>query len=147
MTPPWQATTTVSPSWRSASARRLVREAGSPSAGLLVDSLHFYRSDESWQELDSLSPGEVLVIQINDGPLGRAGADYVDECLARRLLPGDGAFDLPRFVERLAVVAPAVPLTPEVINVELQRRYSAAELAQLIADRTRALLAHRSKGT
>ena len=130
-----------------ASARRLVRAAASPSAGLLVDSLHFYRSDESWQELEGLKPGQVLVIQINDGPLGPVGADYVEECLGRRLLPGDGAFDLTRFVERLSVVAPAVPLSAEVINLDLQRRYSAAELAQRIAERTRALLVHRLKGT
>jgi sugar phosphate isomerase/epimerase len=130
-----------------ASARRLVRAAASPSAGLLVDSLHFYRSDESWQELKALRPGEVLVIQINDGPLGRADEDYVEECLGRRLLPGDGSFDLPRFVERLSVVAPAVPLSAEVINLELQQRYSAAELAQRIAERTRGLLAHRLEET
>lgn len=126
-----------------ATARQLVRATASPAAGLLVDSLHFYRSGAPWGELDTLAPGEVLVIQVNDGWPGPAGADYADEALGRRLLPGDGAFDLSRFVNRLAAVAPDIPLTAEVINLELQREHSAAGLARLIADRSRALLTYR----
>ncbi len=126
-----------------ATARRLVHSVGSPAAGLLVDSLHFYRSGAPWEELDALSPAEVLAIQVNDGNLGPAGADFAQEALGGRLLPGDGEFDLARFVNRLAAAAPEIPLTAEVINRELQQSHSAAELAQLIAARTRTLLAYR----
>jgi len=126
-----------------ATARRLLAEVASPAAGLLVDSLHFYRSGAPWEELDALATDAVRVIQLNDGTPGPAGPDFAEEALGRRLLPGDGAFDLRRFVDTLAHVAPAVPLTAEVINLELQRKYSAAALAQLIATRMRALLAYR----
>jgi sugar phosphate isomerase/epimerase len=126
-----------------ATARRLVGSVGSLSAGLLVDSLHFYRSGAPWAELDMLSPAEVLAIQVNDGKRGPAGPDFAEEALGRRLLPGDGEFDLARFVNRLAAAAPEIPLTAEVINRELQQKLSAAELAQRIADRTRSLLAYR----
>jgi sugar phosphate isomerase/epimerase len=126
-----------------ATARRLVRAVSSPAAGLLVDSLHFYRSGVPWAEIDALSRGEVLVIQVNDGRLGPAGPDFAEEALGGRLLPGDGEFDLARFVNRLGAVAPEIPLTAEVINLELQQKHSVAELAQRIAERTRALLAYR----
>jgi sugar phosphate isomerase/epimerase len=52
--------------------------------------------------------------------------------------PGDGAFDLARFVRTLAMVAPDVPLMAEVVNDELLG-LPAAQAAQMIAARTRPL--------
>jgi sugar phosphate isomerase/epimerase len=125
------------------SALRLVRGVATLGTGLVIDSLHFYRVGAPWGDLDLIAPGEVLTVQVNDGPLGPPGPDFVEEALGNRLLPGDGAFDLRRFVRRLAAIAPEVPLTAEVINVGMQVRLAPDVLAGLIAERTRALNAFR----
>jgi len=121
-----------------ADAVRLLDTVGSPALGLLVDSFHFFRSGAPWQQLAALAPDRVLSIQVNDGPLLRPCEDYGLECMTLRRLPGDGEFDLPRFVRTLAAVAPTVPLMAEVVNSTLLG-LPASEAARIIADRTRAL--------
>lgn len=130
-----------------AEARRLLREVDSPALGLLVDSFHFFRSGAPWAELEALSPGLILSIQVNDGPQLRPCDDYGLECMTLRGLPGDGEFDLVRFVAALARVAPGIPLMAEVVNSELLAM-PAARAARIIADSTRDLqrLAARPPG-
>ncbi len=128
-----------------AEARKLIRAVNAPATGLLVDSLHFYRSGAPWSELESLAPGEVLAIQVNDGPLSRPCDNYGEECMALRRLPGDGEFDLTRFVRTLDVIAPGVPLAAEVVNSGLLA-LPAAQAAQMIAERTRMLQRIRDEG-
>jgi sugar phosphate isomerase/epimerase len=121
-----------------ADALALLRAVDSPALGLLVDSFHFFRSGAPWSELEALGPGQVRCIQVNDGPTLRPCADYGQECMALRRLPGDGAFDLDRFVRILTMIAPGVPLMAEVVNRELLG-LPAAQAAQMIAARTQPL--------
>jgi sugar phosphate isomerase/epimerase len=121
-----------------AEALALLRAVDSPALGLLIDSFHFFRSGAPWRELEALRPGQVRCIQVNDGPARRPCADYGQECMALRRLPGDGAFDLARFVRTLATVAPDVPLMAEVVNDGLLG-LPAAQAAEMIAARTRPL--------
>lgn len=119
-------------------AQALLRAVGSPALALLVDSFHFFRSGAPWGELDALTPGQVRCIQVNDGPRLRPCEDYGQECMALRRSPGEGEFDLARFVRTMAAVAPGVPLMAEVVNSRLLG-LPAAQAAQLIAERTRPL--------
>jgi sugar phosphate isomerase/epimerase len=121
-----------------AEALDLLRAVGSPALGLLVDSFHFFRSGAPWSVLEALAPGQVRCIQVNDGPRLRPCADYGQECMALRRLPGEGEFELARFVRTLATVAPGVPLMAEVVNSQLLGQ-PAAQAAQIIAERTRPL--------
>jgi sugar phosphate isomerase/epimerase len=119
-------------------ALALLRAVDNPSLGLLVDSFHFFRSGAPWGALEALPTGVVRCVQVNDGPAQRPGDDYGQECMALRRLPGDGEFDLARFVRVLASVAPGVPLMAEVVNGELLA-LPAARASQAIAERTRPL--------
>jgi sugar phosphate isomerase/epimerase len=95
----------------------IVRRAGRANGGLLVDSWHFFRSGGTLAELRAL-PGElVLGVQLDDAP-ARAEADLADETQHRRLLPGEGSFDLAGFVRALDAIGSRAPLGVEVFSDE-----------------------------
>jgi len=74
-------------------AKRLCGEIGWDNAGLVLDSLHFFRSGAPWDELDDLTPDQLLVVQWND-VLDAPTGSLLDESRNRRLLPGDGTLAL-----------------------------------------------------
>jgi sugar phosphate isomerase/epimerase len=121
-----------------AEALRLLHAVNAPTLGLLADSFHFFRAGAPWSELDALERGQVLSIQVNDGPLQRPCESYGEECMTLRRLPGDGEFDLARFVRTLDRCAPEVPLMAEVVNSELLA-LPAVQAAGIIAEHTRKL--------
>lgn len=96
----------------------VVRRAGAANGGLLVDSWHFFRSGSSLELLASL-PGEaILSVQIGDAP-ARAEADLDHAMSHERLLPGDGALDLPGFLRALARTGSRAPIAVEIFSDEL----------------------------
>lgn len=115
------------------SAITLVRSVDTSIAGLLIDSLHFFRAGAPWRVLEELDV-DVLVMQICDAPALRRSDDYVLECTAQRELPGDGEFDLRRFVRTLRRVAPGAVMVAEVATSQLLAM-PAPRAARLIADR------------
>lgn len=125
------------------SAVRLVRAVGQSNAGVVVDSLHFFRSGAPWDALADLKPGDVVAIQINDGPTERPTQDYRAEAMGMRQLPGDGQFDLMRFLDVLESHGATIPLTAEVVNHDLDA-LPPAEAAQRMADSLRRLAARRA---
>lgn len=120
-------------------AQRLVRAVGQANAGIVMDSLHFFRSGAQWAALGDLRPGEVVALQVNDGPAERPNDDYHAEAMGLRRLPGDGAFDLTRFLAVLAARGTTVPLTAEVVSKVLDA-LPPAEAARRMAEATRRLL-------
>jgi sugar phosphate isomerase/epimerase len=123
-------------------AIELVRAVDRPNAGVVVDSMHFFRGGEDWDALAELSPHEVVAIQINDLPR-RAELDYMTEAVSARLLPGEGDLDLPRFIATLDMIPRAVPLTVEVPNSELMAMEPEAAATRM-ATTTRKLLGSSS---
>ncbi|HET9629163.1 MAG TPA: TIM barrel protein [Novosphingobium sp.] len=91
-----------------AAAVGVVRQAG-PHARLLIDTMHFYRSGARVEEL---APVADLVghVQLSDVPREPSVADYMEEALYARLVPGDG--DAP-LVELLSAL-------PEVRSIGLE---------------------------
>ncbi len=121
-----------------ACALRIVRGVGLSNAGLIMDSLHFFRAGAEWAALGDLRPGEVMALQINDGPAERPNDDYHAEAMGMRRLPGDGDFDLDRFLKVLIERGVTVPLTAEVVSKALDA-LPAAEAARRMAEATRKL--------
>lgn len=119
-------------------ARQLVRAVEAPGAGVVIDALHFMRSGAPWAELEALAPDEIAGIQVCDGPLEPPTADYLAEAMGLRVPPGEGEFDLPRFVRALGKSGATVPLTCEVISDELAR-LSPHQAARRMADSMRTL--------
>jgi sugar phosphate isomerase/epimerase len=117
------------------SAVELVHAVDQSDVGLLIDSMHFLRSGAPWDELNALDV-EVMVAQVNDAPLRRPNDDYGLECMTMRRLPGDGAFDLTRFIRTLNRISPGALLMAEVVNSELLAM-PAVRAAAVIAEKTR----------
>lgn len=85
------------------SAARIVGAANRPGGGVLVDVLHFARSDSRLEDLDALPREWLHYAQMCDGP---AQAPDTMEGLIRaargdRLLPGEGALDIAGIFRRL----------------------------------------------
>lgn len=86
-----------------AQARRVVAAAAQPNSGIIVDALHFARSNCSLDELDSLPREWLHWMQLCDGPIPgpttTEGLIHAARC--ERMLPGEGALDLRGLLQRL----------------------------------------------
>ena len=116
----------------------LVRRADRPNGGLTVDTWHCARTGTTPAQLRALPGARVLAVQINDGP-AQAEADLIDETMHRRLLPGNGAFDLAGYLGALRDTGAAAPVGVEVFSDDLHAR-DASVAARAGADAARAVL-------
>jgi sugar phosphate isomerase/epimerase len=82
-----------------AGALELVRRSGS-DAGVLVDTWHFFHGPDGWAELEALPLERLAYVQFDDHPPLESD-DLREECLHRRVFPGEGTFDLDRFCRSL----------------------------------------------
>lgn len=79
----------------------LVEAAGHPAAGLVVDAWHVFRAGTSLDGLrHALSPEHVFGVELNDAAAKVVGTLFEDT-VDRRLLCGEGTFDLPGLVNVL----------------------------------------------
>ena len=117
----------------------LVRLAGRPNGGLLFDSWHFFRGRADLDDLAAIPGDRIFAVQLSDGTAEPVGHWY-EETMHRRLLPGDGDFDLAGAVRVLAATGALELVGPEVISDDLHAR-PPHESAALAADRLAALWA------
>lgn len=122
-----------------ATAVEIVRRAGRPNGGLCVDSWHFFCGAADWGMLAAVPGREILAVQINDGSIEPEDPDYLRDCLENRRVPGEGRFDLIRFVRLLDEVGSVAPLSVEAISTGLQE-LPPEEAARRIAEGTRAVV-------
>ena len=99
-----------------ARARELVERAGRRNGGLCVDVWHHERGARDLEAIAAL-PGEMITgIQLNDGAAVPADDDYYTDCLANRVAPGDGAFDLVGFMAAVRGTGTTAPVSVEVCS-------------------------------
>lgn len=67
---------------------------------LVVESWHFFRGPSTWQDLAELPLERVGFVQFADAP-EMISADLHAESMGRRVLPGEGVFDLDGFCDAL----------------------------------------------
>lgn len=106
---PWTAVNDL------ASALHIVEQADRANGGILVDALHFDRSDSRFEDLQR-SPAQWLhYAQICDGPAMRPDTHegLIQAARCGRLLPGEGDIDLARIWRSLAA---EVPVSVEIPN-------------------------------
>jgi len=121
-----------------ATALAIVERSGRPNATLMIDTWHTFRGPTDEAQLRSLPGARVGSVQINDAPAEPAG-DLVTETLNARLLPGEGAIPLVRWLRILAAIGSRAPIGVEVFSraldalppVEVGRRCGAAARAVL----------------
>lgn len=122
-----------------ATAARLVDLAERRNGGVLVDAWHHFRGAGSEEQLLALAPDRVVGVQFDDGLLHGTGS-LLEQTFDREL-PGEGEFDLPRFLRLLGGMGLGhLPLCVEVISPRLAE-LPVAEAARRSADATRRVLA------
>ena len=98
-----------------ASAWAIVQAAGRINGGLTLDSWHFFRSGSSFELLAQIPGSRIHTIQINDAP-AKAEPDLLQETMSARLIPGQGSFDLPRFIRTLDRTGTEAPISVEIFS-------------------------------
>jgi sugar phosphate isomerase/epimerase len=79
-----------------ATANKIVAQAGQPNAGVLVDALHFDRSNSSIAELARVPAHRLHYWQLCDGPAERPTTreEMIHAARYERMFPGEGGIDL-----------------------------------------------------
>ena len=126
-------------------ARAMVEHSGAANAGVLLDSLHFARSDSTLAEIAALPSDMIHYIQLCDA---YAKFDPSDEGLiavarGARLLPGSGELDLLSFAQ---LVDESKPIGLEIPNTELSQHFLPKQRAQMAIDQAKKLLATATVG-
>lgn len=113
-----------------ASALRIVKNAGSPpSAGILIDALHFGRSETKLEDIRSIPPTLLHYSQICDAQAGThfTNEEMIHTARCARELPGDGTIDLQGLVSTLPS---DLPISVEIVHFENETKYSPFEWAK-----------------
>jgi sugar phosphate isomerase/epimerase len=120
-------------------AWEIVERAGRPNGGVLVDSWHHYRGAADDELILRIPAERIVAVQFDDADAEVVGT-MLEDTEHNRRLPGEGSFDLDRFVRLLDGHGVDVPYSVEVLSDELHAR-SPHEAAQAAADTTRSALA------
>ncbi|MHC3124374.1 sugar phosphate isomerase/epimerase family protein [Acinetobacter sp. GN11] len=128
-----------------AQAEYIVNQSGQENAAILIDALHFDRSDSTLEQIKALNPKQLNYVQLCDG---FAEYDPSDEGLIKiarsnRLVPGQGEIDL---VGLIRALPKEIMLAAEVPNLVLGER-PALERAEINLQAMKQLVALAQLGT
>ncbi|WTW99561.1 sugar phosphate isomerase/epimerase [Streptomycetaceae bacterium NBC_01309] len=84
-----------------AAATTLLDQVAHPNLRLVVESWHFFRGPSTWDDLAALPLERFGFVQFADAP-APVSEDIHHESMQRRVLPGEGVFDLRRFCDAVA---------------------------------------------
>jgi 4-hydroxyphenylpyruvate dioxygenase len=93
---------------------RIVQLADHPALGLCLDSFHVLSREVPPDGIAGITPGKIFFLQLADAPYLRM--DVLQWSRHHRLFPGQGAFDLRRFVDLTLAAGYDGPLSLEVFN-------------------------------
>ena len=122
-----------------ATASQIVAQAGQPNGGMLVDALHFDRSDSSTAELARVPASRLHYWQICDGPAERPATTegLIHAARFERMFPGEGGIDL---VSLARTMPSDIVVSIEVPTVELAKTVDARTRAQRALDAARRVI-------
>ena len=93
----------------------LARHVGTDRAGAMIDIWHHTHGPDSWDDLAAAPADAIAYIELDDA-LPPAGGDPFVEMMDRRTFPGEGVFDVPRFLSLIAGTGYAGMVSIEVLN-------------------------------
>jgi len=96
----------------------LVQQVRRDNLGIAVDMLHLVRTGGTPEDVAAVSPGLIRYAQLCDGADMRVCADYMEEALHARMVPGAGCFPLRELLEALPQ---STPLDVEVPRLARQQ--------------------------
>ncbi|MGD9525224.1 sugar phosphate isomerase/epimerase family protein [Pseudonocardia sp.] len=124
-------------------AVEVLRRAGAPNAGLLVDVWHFANGGADPSLLADLPGCGIAAVQLNDGP--RVHADFLHHARTARRLPGEGELDVVGLVRAVDATGFRGPYCVEV-NTPQFRALPVGEAAARAAAAATAVLAAAGVG-
>ncbi len=99
----------------------VIRGAGEPNGGIMLDNLHLQRCGIGPDEIvRKIGPRDVVGVEINDGTLAMP-VNFLDSVVNKRLLPGDGEFDIGAFLRALWSIGYDGPIGVEVLNEYMRK--------------------------
>jgi len=99
--------------------RDFLARTGVTNVGIVVDTWHFFHGPDEWSDLDGLSLDELAYPQFDDAP-PLESEDLMFETTQRRVLPGQGRFDLERFSRTILDKGYDGPVSVEILSDELR---------------------------
>jgi sugar phosphate isomerase/epimerase len=124
----------------------ITRGSGVSNGGIMLDNLHLLRigigSDEIVRKLKS---SDLMGVEINDGTLALP-LKFEDSVVNKRLLPGDGEFDIAAFLQALWSVGYDGPIGVEVLNEYIRKWDLKTAATEAFAKTQRVLIAARQAG-
>ena len=124
-----------------ADAVRIVEAADRDNGGICVDIWHHQRGANDLELIRALPGEKVFDIQMSDGPLVPALADYDEDTRRNRMPPGDGDMDLRAFVAAIRSTGTTAPWALEVCNEAAWETDGAAFVARCARGLRRVLAA------
>jgi sugar phosphate isomerase/epimerase len=101
----------------------ICRGSGARNGGIMLDNLHVQRTGTTPEDIVRKVGREIpLGVEINDGSLATP-VKFEDSVVNRRLLPGDGEFDIAAFLRAIWSIGYDGPIGVEVLN-EYMRKWS-----------------------
>jgi sugar phosphate isomerase/epimerase len=102
-----------------ATMKELIAETGKKNLGFLLDSWHWYNSQETPADLLTLKNSDIVAVHVNDAPAGVPVDQQVDN---RRGLPlATGVIDLAGFLNAINQVGYDGPVAAEPMDAELRK--------------------------
>jgi sugar phosphate isomerase/epimerase len=99
----------------------ITRGSGAPNGGIMLDNLHLQRIGIGSAEISrKLKAGDLIGVEINDGTLA-VPLKFQDSVVNKRLLPGDGEFDIAGFLQAVWSVGYDGPIGVEVLNEYIRK--------------------------
>lgn len=122
-----------------ATALRIVSHADQPNSGILVDALHFDRSNSCFNQLAAVPHHWLHYAQICDGPAERPTSheELIRAARSERLLPGEGGIDLQKL---WAVLPKSLPVSVEIPNDQRIAEIGHEAWARLALQKAKALV-------
>ena len=102
-------------------ALAISRGAGAANGGVMLDNLHLERTGTRPEDVvRKIRPTDLIGVEINDGYLALP-VKFEDSVVNKRLLPGDGEFDIAAFLHAVWKVGYDGPIGVEVINEYIRK--------------------------
>src|SRR5262249_38694482 len=123
----------------------ICRGAGAKNGGIMLDNHHTQRAGITPRDIVSkIGPGVPLGVEIKHGPLAMP-VTVQDAVVNRRLLPGDGEFDIAAFLHGAWDLRFDGPIGVEVLNEYIRKWPLETAATEAFAKTTRVVAAAREK--
>lgn len=110
-----------------ATAAEIVGSAGAANGGLCLDIWHLARGGIPYEDIASIPAGFIKHVELDDGDATVVGT-LLEDTVRNRRLPGEGSFDVPRFLRCIRATGYSGLYGVEVIS-DLQRTLRADQAA------------------